>query len=756
MIRHLRLTATAHRMSLRVATWFVVAFVGEAGPFDPAFAAAADARSQAPRITITGRVRAQGDAVPHAVVYLREAPVSWSTADVGMRPTPTRNIAKTEADADGRFEFENVQLPEMRLGREHTFPLDVIALAPGHGVAWRHVEAPPFEPLELTLPSERKVAGRLIQPDGSPAAGVRVRVREIADLADPWRPAMHDPGYLDLEPADVPLAAIAGADGRFSVDGLPADIRATLVIDDDRYRRSETYVATTDEPQGDLIRWPARPGSVQPHAVPVQVGQVEIEVERTYRVFGKVVFADTGKPAAGAGWNTPPVISPPTDFTGADGWFALSGLARGTISLWITPPAGSGYLGISSRLELSGERYDVEHTIELPRGEVVRGRVEDASSGRGIGGAQILYVGQQVATQNPRPFSEKVVSAADGRFAITVFPGKAELVVTGSVPGYITHYRSGLVSAAPAEFHRPIDVRAGQTQPEVTFELQPNPTASLNARVIDADLQPVASVEIRYQAFGAEDGHGRISPAVETKSDSAGAFALNGFEPSLQCEVRALHRRRGLGCFVLLPRADQPRVPLTIELKPLAVATGRVVDENDRPIAGSIVQLFAAQGDRYSHVDGEPVTTDLSGRFDLPGLLPGATYYLATRADGYAAKDGARFTPVGGEDYRVGEITLPRADQEIAGVLVDSHGKPVVGAQVYALSMFPDSRVHARTQTRLTDSQGRFRLKGLPHGNAIVWQSFDQFHNRESQLGQVTAGTTNLRLIIKEPAEAAP
>jgi hypothetical protein len=32
----------------------------------------------------------------------------------------------------------------------------------------------------------------------------------------------------------------------------------------------------------------------------------------------------------------------------------------------------------------------------------------------------------------------------------------------------------------------------------------------------------------------------------------------------------------------------------------------------------------------------------------------------------------------------------------------------------------------------------------------MVSQSFDQFDNRQTILGEVTAGTTNLRLVIKE------
>jgi hypothetical protein len=142
--------------------------------------------------------------------------------------------------------------------------------------------------------------------------------------------------------------------------------------------------------------------------------------------------------------------------------------------------------------------------------------------------------------------------------------------------------------------------------------------------------------------------------------------------------------------------------------------------------------------------------TDANGSFELPGLLPGATYSVQTSADGYATRHDGQFTPVAGEHLPLGDKMLPRTDQEISGVLVDAEGNPVAGARVFARARVAEAASSARTPTRLTDREGRFRLCGLPRGFAMVSQSFDQFDNRQTILGEVTAGTTNLRLVIKE------
>ncbi|HET6881273.1 MAG TPA: carboxypeptidase regulatory-like domain-containing protein [Pirellulales bacterium] len=702
-------------------------------------------------IAVSGRVSSDAMAAASAAVYLREAPASWSQSNGGMRPSPTRNITQTTADAEGRFEFKKMVLSEPRPGWPHLVPLDVIVSAAGRGIAWRHVPALPAERLELDLPAEGKVAGRATERDGRPAAGVRIRVREIAGLDQPWRPSLESPDYLDLESAELPLAAVTDADGQFVLRGLPANVRATLVVDDRRFLLHETYVATTDEPQRDLVAWPAGPRNGKPYVVRVHSWYCKIEVERAYRMLGHVVLADTGKPALGAGWNEPPIVSPPKDVTGADGRFTLEGLAPGKVRLRITPPSGSDYLGVESSIELSGDNYEVEHTVELPRGEPVRGRVVDAKNGNGIGGATIWHVQQQGPRRESRPFAEKVESAADGRFAIAVLPGEAELIVAGPVRGYVTHFRSGSVTAAPAEFHRAIDVRPGRNTEEVTFELQPKLNAALVVQVVDADGKPIEGAEIQYQGFAERDGFGARRPPERTTSDAQGHVVLEDLEPSLQYLVRAFERRRGLGGFVLLSQLDQPTKPLTIELAPLAVAVGRVIDEDGRALVNAVVRRYDRQG-RYSYVDSEPVATDRDGRFELPRLCPKAAYGLNISCDDYAGRQEAEFTAVSGETHVLGDIVLPRADQEIAGVLVDDLDEPVVGARVFAGGLPADPRFRSRTDTRLTDSQGRFRLIGLPKGEVVVYQSFDQFDNRRSELGRATAGAKSLRFVTDAAA----
>ncbi|HEX7379562.1 MAG TPA: carboxypeptidase regulatory-like domain-containing protein [Pirellulales bacterium] len=700
-------------------------------------------------VSFTGRVLAQGLAVAGAKVYLRESPISWSHTEVGWRPSVTRDVAQTVADVDGRFEFKDVNLPEPKLGRDHAFPLDVIAIAPGRGIAWRHLAAAPTAPVQLSLPDERKVAGQLVERDGKPVAGARVRLRELAALSDPWRPLLHTPSYLDLESCGAPPSAVSDADGYFALRCVPDGARATLVVDDDRFLMRETVMAATDEPQDTLTEWI---GDAKSRSVPVRSWYCKIEVEHVYRLRGRVVFADTGEPAVGAGFNHPPILSPPDGITDADGRFTLTRLAAGKVSLRITPPPGGRYLGSRSEVVLSGDNDDVEQVVQLSRGELVRGQVVDAKSGKGIGGGEVWYVAKRDSRTNPETFVERVESAADGRFSIAVPPGKAELIVIGSVRGYVTFHQSGPVTAAPAEFHQPIDVQAGQQHAEVIFKLQSKPNAAVTGRVVDADGKPMAGAEVLYQGFGKQGGSGMTLPPVRTTSDVTGAFAFEDLDPSLEYGVRVVDRQRGLGAFVLLSRLENKQPALEIKAQSLAVASGRVTDDQHQALA-AVVWLRHWQGG-YGHVDQEPLATDAEGRFELAGLLPGVKYSMEARAEGYAVKADDPFIPTTGENHALGDIVLPRADRDVSGVLVDADGQPVVGALVQAKSALADMHYSAATAVQITDHEGRFQLRGLPAGDARVWQTFGGFDHRKRLLGQIAAGSQNLRFVVEKPQPA--
>jgi RNA polymerase sigma factor (sigma-70 family) len=185
----------------------------EPGPVPGDAASKSKDPAEPPRtVTLQGAVvDAAGRPVAGAAVVLREQPISRNGST--GQPTKTRNVARTTTDEQGGFAFADAMLPPPDTMRRQGFPLDVIVLAKGHGLGWRHIEVPPGRAVRLALPAEAQLEGRVVDGNGKAVAGIAVKVREIADLDYEIRPALGSRGYLDLQWSELALSATSDARG---------------------------------------------------------------------------------------------------------------------------------------------------------------------------------------------------------------------------------------------------------------------------------------------------------------------------------------------------------------------------------------------------------------------------------------------------------------------------------------------------------------------------------------------------------------
>ncbi len=240
-------------------------------------------------------------------------------------------LARSTTDGNGRFRFENVDAPPFRhisVAGEGYYPWDLVAIAPGHGLAWTQLtNANQRTEIRLKLPVEGTLRGRLLEPGGKPIAGARVKVFGVYPLGDLDARAEAEPTHLDLTWSSIPLAASSGADGTFTLRGLPRDIQARLVITDPHHERTLLYAATTRQ--------------LQP-AVPDYPGQSKADRNRVYpeeftltlkssdhRLVGHAVLEAGGRPASGThvSWKHGECIAD------RDGRFVLENLPAGEVEL---------------------------------------------------------------------------------------------------------------------------------------------------------------------------------------------------------------------------------------------------------------------------------------------------------------------------------------------------------------------------------------------------------------------------------------
>jgi len=297
-------------------------------------------------------------------------------------------------------------------------------------------------------------------------------------------------------------------------------------------------------------------------------------------------------------------------------------------------------------------------------------------------------------------------------------------------------------------------------------ELDPEIAAALSGfrgRVVDHKIQPVADTGVRIYRFSLDKVLGPADlfeaaasepqwVAGETRTASDGTFQITGVWPRAIFLLCA-----GIGSDAPTHRVVQ-RVPAPAEIVDLgdvvlqdaAVVTGVVVDENGDAVAEALVRGADLPGQFAGLVpverfdpegavllrdpqapftvlmmppwvkrafDNLPIPTthsDAMGKFRLAGLVPGSNM-IATTKQGLLSDVKPSVMLKAGQTKDLGRIRLKRGE-ELVGRVLDSLGKPVVGAEFLAGPTLAIGPVDLASRIGVSDSEGRVRASGFPEG----------------------------------------
>ncbi len=258
--------------------------------------------------------------------------------------------------------------------------------------------------------------------------------------------------------------------------------------------------------------------------------------------------------------------------------------------------------------------------------------------------------------------------------------------------------------------------RSGAT---ATARLELKGGARVAGVVVDPNGKPLAGARVVYR--GLSDRSLRADHRLDAVvSDKAGQFAI----PALSA-----------GSFVFTATAEgfapgssesidlNGRVEKTgveVRMEPGATLQGKVVNTAGKPVPGARVRVSVkTEGMRRRGRRGgvRQIFTDDEGAYELTGLPRKAHDVVAVHDNASSEIHGAS---LGDDPFEVElNITLD-VDGLISGIVVDTSGEPLPGAQV---SLFPDFRKGARRSgsewrlrgmsTALADSGGRFEIGGL-------------------------------------------
>lgn len=258
----------------------------------------------------------------------------------------------------------------------------------------------------------------------------------------------------------------------------------------------------------------------------------------------------------------------------------------------------------------------------------------------------------------------------------------------------------------------------------VDFRLKPAKPEEKGPAAIDLPT----GVPVTGKVVSAQDGRalpgalaypgGDYGPVVRSAAD--GTFRLPALPAKGGVHVAAA------GFFPAWAEGSDNRLP-TLALRPRLAASGTVVDEAGKPVAGASLKATLRPdpktlNDQGAYRSGGFARSGPDGRFRLGGFLAGFAYDLRIDREGFAPARQELPAREPGQPAPELRIVL-RAGRVAFGAVIDGSRRPVAGAratlQPAAPADFAARRRAARDPEKFegsTDAAGRFEVKGLPAG----------------------------------------
>lgn len=390
----------------------------------------------------------------------------------------------------------------------------------------------------------------------------------------------------------------------------------------------------------------------------------------------------------------------PVGLTDARGHLKLDTGRETELELWLFAPDGRRQaLTVELPAETSSELIPLVFEDPLR----VAGRVLDAASGGPMAGA-LVWPGYEPALA--------VTTDARGRF---------ELPAPGDRPFWLQVEAAGHLSQAMRITH---DHLASGRAPTLALSL----AAAAVGRVVDVQGQPLVGVRVEALRTSARRRAFRPDGAdARSTSDAEGRFRLAGLDPETGYTVRA-HLSGFSPARVDLAGLTPSRIRsgLLVTLRLTRRAHGRVLDLEERPLAGAEVTLRPAGEARQSQREDDTLqtVTGEQGHFELPDL-PAPRVELSVTKSGFAplTLPGIDIPP-GEGPVDLGTILL-EPGAAVRGVVTDASGDPLEGAAVYRVPelrramLVQAFRRPRRPPDAVTGTEGRFTLKDLRPGDRI-------------------------------------
>ena len=375
---------------------------------------------------------------------------------------------------------------------------------------------------------------------------------------------------------------------------------------------------------------------------------------------------------------------------------------------------------IVATIDIPEEPKEVERNLTLPPGLVLTGRVVDGASEKGVAKAVLSFVPKPEADRTPSIFGHRKETDSEGRYRLVVPAGHGTLSLQTIPQAFAQPVRDRFDGSADPKFSREVGGRSGQTVEVADFSL--TRSRSVVLRVVDPDGQPVANARVDVRDIN------RWPKTPPGNTDAQGRYEVTSLQPQQVTVIDVTAPDRRLGAMVEVLDAESGgggAASLEVRLQPLVTLSGRVLDDDGKPLAVQVLHLYrnVSYPGQSGRSFGSPIATqnqiDKDGSYTFDQLIPGATYYTHVEVSGHATSTSKHVTIKPGQPVRLDDFRLPVTDQDLKGVVVDPRGKPLDKVMVSYERTDRTHSLYAPTGNvwfHETDGSGRFHLTGLPRG----------------------------------------
>jgi hypothetical protein len=391
-------------------------------------------------------------------------------------------------------------------------------------------------------------------------------------------------------------------------------------------------------------------------------------------IVGVVRDKDTKLPLAGAMVRSYARRTGPSSFrivdivkttTDAEGRYRLTGLPKGDgYRIAVVPTHDQPYL-VGHRDVPDGPGLDpVTVDFDLPRGVWIEGKVTNKVTGKPVKSAVEYFSMYSNPHRTDYPgFDSTIIhdrysAKEDGTYRIVGIPG----------PGLVAVYANGSYLRAPSrldEFgtkERSLEtspyhisftsnyVALGRIDPaqgaeSIKCDVTIDPGWTFKGTVVGPDGKPLVGA----RSLGTENTRWHDRERMKTAEFTVGAFSAQ--QPR---NIMFQFPEKGLVGVAHPPKENGGSV--TVQLKPGAAVTGRLVDAAGKPRPGVELEVrFRRKPESYwAEFSEAPVKTDHDGRFRIEAMFPGYEYQLQDDKASVSFGDGLQ----AGEVKDLGDVRV--------------------------------------------------------------------------------------------------